>query len=85
VPRYYFHVSDGTSQTDEDGHEFDDLKAAKCEAVKYAGNLICEDHGSFWDRGDWEMRVTDKAGLTLFTLVFAGYDAAATMDAKKVA
>jgi hypothetical protein len=78
MARYFFHVIDGLALSDDVGSEHGDLASAKCEAVVYAGRLICEDAASFWDRGDWQMNVTDEVGLTLFTLVFAGYDAAAT-------
>ncbi|HVF92884.1 MAG TPA: hypothetical protein VM900_01065 [Sphingomonas sp.] len=81
MPRYYFHVDDGAGHTDDDGHELPDIATAKCEAVKYAGDLICEAHATFWDRGDWQMTVSDDDGLTLFTLIFAGYDAPATVAA----
>jgi hypothetical protein len=77
MPRYFFNVTDGHNMSDEDGHDLPDLKTARCEAVKYAGALICDSASDFWTAGEWEMRVSDDRGLTLFTLVFAGYDAAA--------
>ena len=51
------------------------LAVAKCEAVRYAGRLICEQANSFWDKGDFTMSVTDETGLILFSLVLSGVDA----------
>ena len=51
------------------------LAIAKCEAVRYAGRLICEQANSFWDKGDFTMSVTDETGLILFSLVLSGVDA----------
>jgi hypothetical protein len=51
------------------------LAAAKCEAVRYAGRLICEQANTFWDKGDFAMSVTDETGLILFSLVLSGVDA----------
>lgn len=81
MPRYFFHVAeDGV--LDELGEELDNLAAAKCHAVKYAGNLICDSAGEFWDRGDWKMTVTSESGLTLFELHFVGIEAAAILSAE---
>lgn len=77
MPRYLFTVADGEHHIEHNSRDFADLPTAKCQAVKFASELICEAHESFWDRGDWEMTVADATGLTLFTLVFAGYEAAA--------
>jgi hypothetical protein len=82
VPRYFFHVTDGTGQTDDGGRVLADLAAAKCEAVKYAGDLICGASERFWDEAEWHMTVADETGLTLFTLILAGYDAPSTLAAR---
>jgi hypothetical protein len=77
MPRYIFRVRDDTFDPHDLGVEISDLETAKCEAVKFAGTLVCEAGATFWDKGDWEMTVTDEHGLSLFTLVFAGFEAAA--------
>lgn len=82
VMRFFFNVIDGRNIIDDVGYEFVSLSAAKCEAVAYAGKLICDEANTFWNHGDWQMQVTDETGLMLFTLMFAGYDSAATIQSK---
>jgi hypothetical protein len=53
----------------------DNLAAAKCEAVKMMGRLICDASETFWDCADWTMTVTDEAGLTVFELSVSGTQA----------
>lgn len=73
MPRYFFHVHDGADAgRDTDGIEIDDIAIAKCEAVKYAGKLICDEAGDFWDRKEWKMTVENESGLMLFELQFVG-------------
>jgi hypothetical protein len=74
MPRFYFHV-DGPP--DNLGMDLPNVAAAKCAAVRYAGQLICEEANSFWDSGDFEMTVTDEDDLVLFSLVLTGIDAPA--------
>ena len=74
VPRFYFHV-DGPP--DELGVDLPDLATAKCEAVRYAGRLLCDQASEFWDSGDFHMTVTDDQSLTLFTLEFHAFEAPA--------
>jgi len=74
MPRYFFHI-DGEGSSDE-GHELANVAEAKCEAVKLAGQAICDHADKFWDTGDWKMTVTNQEGLTLFSLTFFGTEAA---------
>lgn len=76
MPRFYFHVEDGSS-LDEDGEDLPDLAAAKHVAVKLAGQVISETAATFWDAGELGIRVTDQAGLTLFRLEFFGVESPA--------
>ncbi len=77
MPRYFFNIDDGRSARDLDGTELKDLVTAKCEGVKLAGRKICDDAGSFWDRQEWGLTVTDGEGLILFSLAFIGVEAPA--------
>jgi hypothetical protein len=79
MPRYYFHVEDGTGMRDDEGCELADLAKAKCEAVEYAGKLICDYASDFWNHDGWHMRVTDETDLTLFELHFVGVESAAVL------
>ena len=40
MPRFFFHVED---RPDDEGTELPSVAAAKCEAVRYAGKLICDE------------------------------------------
>lgn len=71
MPRFYFNLED---RPDEDGAELSSVAAAKCEAVRMAGRLICDSASEFWDTGRLLMTVTDDRGLSLFTLDFVGME-----------
>jgi hypothetical protein len=69
MPRFHFHTDDNR---DDDGHIMPDVEAAKCEAVKLAGQIICNQAHEFWDKAEWTMTVTDENGLTQFQLQIVG-------------
>jgi hypothetical protein len=75
VPKYFFNMDNAVP--DLQGTEIKDLAEAKCEAVRMAGRIICDQAGDFWDRADWNMTVSDETRLTLFALHFVGVEAAA--------
>ena len=79
MPRYFFHIADGAAKRDAEGSELKDLATAKCEAVKLAGQSICESADRFWENEEWRLTATDEAGLTLFCLHIVGIDAPAAM------
>jgi hypothetical protein len=79
MPFYYLHVNDELEST---CFHAVDLAAAKCEATKMAGKIICDDSGAFWDTAEWSMMVSDKGGLTLFQLQFIGIEAPAIARTK---
>jgi len=74
VPRYFFNVDEAL---EKEGLEFDSLADAKCEAVRYAGQLICDGASEFWDSADFSLTVTNDKGLILFTLRLIGIEAPA--------
>ncbi len=51
------------------------IHAAKCEAVKYAGQLLSDVAEHFCDTGHFELTVTDDQGLILFTMGVVGIEA----------
>ena len=77
MPRYFFHIEDGSTVHDDEGTELKDLAVAKCEAVKLAGQMICDAAGDFWDREEWKLTATNEDGLTLFCLQFFGTESPA--------
>ena len=78
MDRYFFHLE---GQPDDLGIELPSLAAAKCEAVRYAGNLICNEAERFWDTGEFSLTVTDCRNLTLFALTLIGTESPVTMAA----
>jgi hypothetical protein len=76
MPRYFFHVRDGKTFTDETGTILSDVAEAKQHAVKFAGQLLSYEPQTFWEGTEWVLRVTDENDLTLFTLTFFATDGA---------
>jgi flagellar biosynthesis regulator FlaF len=61
MPRFHFHVLDGTARADEEGTELVDLNAAKAEAVKLAGEILRDSiHTHIWTRETWQLIVNDS-------------------------
>ena len=77
MPRYFFDIDDAGSGPDTVGTELKDLTEAKCEGVKMAGRIICDQASQFWDRAEWNMTVSDETRLTMFTLHVVGIESAA--------
>jgi hypothetical protein len=75
VPRYHFIVHDGSDIPDPDGTELLDLRAARVEAVRLAGQLLLDRPDTFWEGSGWHMDVTDHSGDILFRLDFKATDA----------
>jgi hypothetical protein len=71
MPRYFFHVHDGSSTLDAEGTELLDIFEAQEEAIRLSGALLGELGGKFWDGEDWSLEVTGEAGRVLFTLRFS--------------
>jgi hypothetical protein len=70
VPRYFFHVHDGTDVPDLEGTELRDITAARAQGLMLAGEII-RDAGRRGDLGeDWSIEVSDQGGLVLFRMVF---------------
>jgi hypothetical protein len=77
MTRYFFHIEDGSHVQDDLGVELENITEAKCEAVKLAGQSICDAAGHFWDKEEWKLIARDENGLTLFMLEVVGTEAAA--------
>ena len=75
MPRYFFHIHDGTEFPDNDGTELPDLEAARHEAVRLAGHVITHIGPKFWDehhKATWRLEIADNDGTTLARLRFSG-------------
>ena len=83
MPRYFFHVHDGTSVRDLEGTELPDINAAKRDAVRLAAGVLNDNPEQFWNGEDWSIDVCDAHGLLLFTLNFTAAMAPAIRDGRQ--
>jgi hypothetical protein len=81
MARYYFHVE---GQPDDSGMALLTSAEAKCDAVRCAAKLICDEAERFWDAGQFTMTVTDGTGPSLFALVLSGIEAPSIRMTEKV-
>lgn len=80
MSKFYFHT-DGLE--DRDGLELKSVQAAKCEAMKLAGLIVCDEVTDIWENAEWTVTVTDERHLTVFELRVLGTDAPATAPAER--
>ena len=72
MPRYFFHVDDGTFLPDAEGSELAGIDEARVEAVKMSGAILREFGRKFWMQNTpWRLHVTDAENQLLFTLHFS--------------
>ena len=74
LPRYFFHVVDGSVSIDADGTVLATLAEAHSQAITMAGQILRDGRGKFWNGDDWQMHVTDESKRTLFKLRFSSED-----------
>jgi hypothetical protein len=68
MPRYFFHVQDGSSSPDTDGTELPDIYTAQAQAIRTSGEILRDMGAKFWDGAEWKMEVADERGDTLLVL-----------------
>ena len=71
MPRYFFHVYDGSSSPDTDGTELPDIYTAQAQAIRFSGELLRDMGAQFWDGTAWRLEVADERGEILFVLRFS--------------
>jgi Domain of unknown function (DUF6894) len=74
LPRYFFHVVDGSFTVDADGTVLADVAEAHSQAIIMAGEIMRDGKGKFWAGDEWQMQVTDENRRTLFKLRFSSED-----------
>jgi hypothetical protein len=74
MPTFIFHVK---GHPDDQEMDLPDIATAKCEAVRFAGQLICDEADGFWDAAEFSLTVMDERRLILFSLTMLGQDAPA--------
>jgi hypothetical protein len=77
MPRFHFHLEDGSSHEDDEGIELPDVEVAKAHAVRYFADVIKTPPSTFWSGDGWKLQVADESGLTLFSLHFMGFESPA--------
>ncbi len=77
MPRYFFHTADGSRARDNEGTELPHQRAARTEAIKFAGAILNNDPDVLWDGRDFRVEVTDDSDLLLFTIIMLAVDAPA--------
>ena len=76
MSRFHFHFLNGKNLYDDTGAELPDIEAAKIEAIRVAGTVLCEGvSAAFWRGTAWKMVVKDnpelRSGRTFFTLTLS--------------
>jgi hypothetical protein len=72
MPRYFFHIHDGTALIDPDGIELPGPDEARGEAVRVAFDALNKLGPRFRESGKWLLRATDENGETICLLTFSG-------------
>ena len=71
MPRYFFHVYDGSSSPDTDGTELPNIYTAQAVAIRTSGEILRDMGAKFWDGTAWRLEVADERGEILFVLRFS--------------
>ena len=71
MPRYFFHIKDGTTRMDEEGVELAGRDEAREAAVVDSGEVLRDIGAKFWNGHEWRFWVTDEAGATVCALRLA--------------
>lgn len=69
MPRYAFIIHDGGPDSDPLELDFPDVRAARAEAIRAAGEMLRDLDGTFSGE-EWRMNVIDESGKRLLTLRF---------------
>ncbi len=81
MPRYFFHVIDGTSARDEDGTELASIYVAQAEAIRLSGEILRDMGARFWDGTQWRLEVADEQDQVLFVQHFSAEERLPGLDA----
>ncbi len=74
MPLYHFNIADAHPAIPCEGIWLDSIQAARCHALKYAGEVLCDQVQSFWNDDDWVLTVSDEDHLTLFVVTVCTSD-----------
>lgn len=71
MPRYFFHIVDGSFLIDGEGTVLTGVAEAHSQAITMAGEILRDRRGNFSAGEDWQMHVIDDNKHTLFKLKFS--------------
>ncbi|MFC4256667.1 DUF6894 family protein [Croceibacterium xixiisoli] len=78
MPLYRFQIRSGDQQFFSVEFDLSGTVAARTEAVKTLGQMLCDNPTSVWDDGDCQIEVSDERGLTLYVVQVCALKAAST-------
>ena len=71
MPRYFFHVIDGKELPDNVGTVLANVDEVRAEAIVLSGAMLKESATTFWNNGQWQVRVEDEAGNKVCALTLS--------------
>jgi hypothetical protein len=85
MPRFYFHIVDGSAIADDTGTELPGIEAAKIEAARLAGAVLSEGIAEkIWQGSPWRLVISDSpspgGGRTFLTLTLSAQEQSAKVD-----
>lgn len=75
--RFFFRVTGGGSVALPLCIDLHGVREARREAAKLACEIMADDIDGFWSAREWQLTVTDEAGLNLFSLLIFATDSPA--------
>lgn len=82
MAQYFLHTEGALRQSDGEGTEMSNHGSVRKHAIVYAGQVMHGEPNVLWDGNDFNVQVTDEAGLLLFTLIAYVANAPAAGDTK---
>lgn len=70
MPRYFFHLNDGTTKLDADGVELAGRREAWNMATRTVGEIIRDMDAQQRPGGGWSLEVVEEGGQRCWTLRF---------------
>ena len=70
MPRYFFHLFNNETTIDDEGHDLDDLAAARAIAIDSCRELVCESVRKGHLNLDHRIEITDDKNARVMTVTF---------------
>jgi len=68
MPRYFFHIHNGSERPDTEGTDLAGMGQVRSEAVRLTGEILRDMGGRFWRHPEWTLTVTDETGVEVLGL-----------------